>query len=144
PDLANDLESGARLFDRAAQAFGKKQFERLRAVAAALRGTEPLPARVAPAFTDEVAEILRANPLRDLVTRGPQFSVLVERPRALTGSWYEFFPRSTGGRDSGGNPVHGTFATATAELPRIAAMGFDVVYLPPIHPIGRVNRKGRN
>ncbi|WP_280212775.1 alpha-1,4-glucan--maltose-1-phosphate maltosyltransferase [Nocardia cyriacigeorgica] len=143
-DLANDLELGARLFDRAAQAVPKKQFERLRAVAAALRGDEQLPARVAPAFTDEVAEILRATPLRDLVTRGPQHTVLVERQRALCGAWYEFFPRSTGGRDAEGAPVHGTFATAAKELPRIAGMGFDVVYLPPIHPIGTVNRKGRN
>ncbi|WP_280440312.1 alpha-1,4-glucan--maltose-1-phosphate maltosyltransferase, partial [Nocardia cyriacigeorgica] len=69
---------------------------------------------------------------------------LVERQRALYGAWYEFFPRSTGGRDAEGTPVHGTFATAAKELPRIAGMGFDVVYLPPIHPIGTVNRKGRN
>ncbi|MEU7768870.1 maltotransferase domain-containing protein [Nocardia sp. NPDC049190] len=143
-DLANDLELGARLFDRAAQAVPKKQFERLRAVAAALRSAEQLPARVAPAFTDEIAEILRTTPLRDLVTRGPQHTVQVERHRALCGSWYEFFPRSTGGRDATGTPIHGTFATAAKELPRIAAMGFDVVYLPPIHPIGEVNRKGRN
>ena len=54
------------------------------------------------------------------------------------------FPRSTGGWDADGNPVHGTFATAAAALPRIAQMGFDVVYLPPIHPIGKVHRKGRN
>ncbi|WP_370012366.1 alpha-1,4-glucan--maltose-1-phosphate maltosyltransferase [Nocardia cyriacigeorgica] len=143
-DLANDLETGARLFDRAAQAVPKKQFERLRAVAAALRSDEQLPARVAPAFTDEVAEILRVTPLRDLVTRGPQHTVLVERQRALYGAWYEFFPRSTGGRDADGKPVHGSFATAAKDLPRIAGMGFDVVYLPPIHPIGEVNRKGRN
>ncbi|MGK8509207.1 maltotransferase domain-containing protein [Nocardia asiatica] len=143
-DLANDLELGARLFDRAAQAVPKRQFERLRAVATALRGDDQLPARVAPAFTEDVAEILRATPLRDLVTRGPQHTVLVERHRALYGSWYEFFPRSTGGRDATGKPVHGTFATAAKELPRIAGMGFDVVYLPPVHPIGEVNRKGRN
>ncbi|NEW42566.1 DUF3416 domain-containing protein [Nocardia cyriacigeorgica] len=143
-DLANDLELGAQLFDRAAQAVPKKQFERLRAVAAALRSEEQLPARVAPAFTDDVADILRATPLRDLVTRGPQHTVLVERQRALYGAWYEFFPRSTGGRNAEGHPVHGSFATATKDLPRIAAMGFDVVYLPPIHPIGAVNRKGRN
>ncbi|MGW4330931.1 maltotransferase domain-containing protein [Nocardia sp. NPDC004573] len=143
-DLANDLELGARLFERAAQAVAKKQFQRLRAVAAALRSDEQLPARVAPAFTGEVAEILRATPLRDLVTRGPQHTVQVERHRALYGSWYEFFPRSTGGRDAAGKPVHGTFATAAEELPRIAGMGFDVVYLPPIHPIGEINRKGRN
>ncbi|MGF6887757.1 starch synthase (maltosyl-transferring) [Nocardia sp. GAS34] len=144
-DLANDLELGAQLFDRAAQAVPKAQWERLRAAAAALRDTEAqLPARVAPAFGAEVGEILRETPLRELLTRGPQFSVLVERHRALCGSWYEFFPRSTGGWDAEGVPVHGTFATAAKELQRIAAMGFDVVYLPPIHPIGRINRKGRN
>ncbi len=143
-DLANDLELGARLFERAAQAVPKKQFERLRAAATALRADEQLPARVAPAFSAEVAAILRDTPLRDMVTRGPQHSVLVERQRALYGSWYEFFPRSTGGRDAVGNPIHGNFATAAKELPRIAGMGFDVVYLPPIHPIGAINRKGRN
>ncbi|MFI7194464.1 maltotransferase domain-containing protein [Nocardia nova] len=143
-DLANDLEIGARLFERAAQAVPKRQWEKLRAAAAALRSDAQLPARVAPAFSAEVAEILRETPLRDLVTRGPVHTVLVERRRALVGSWYEFFPRSTGGWDVDGNPVHGTFATATKELPRIAAMGFDVVYLPPIHPIGTVNRKGPN
>ncbi|MFX0574353.1 maltotransferase domain-containing protein [Nocardia nepalensis] len=143
-DLDNDLELGARLFERAAQALPKKQFERLRAAAAALRSDEQLPARVAPAFGSEVAEILRATPLRDIVTRGPQHTVQVERQRALYGSWYEFFPRSTGGRDAMGNPIHGNFATAAKELPRIAGMGFDVIYLPPIHPIGEINRKGRN
>ncbi|MFC8047296.1 maltotransferase domain-containing protein [Nocardia sp. NPDC057353] len=143
-DLANDLEIGARLFDRAAQAVPKKQFEKLRAVAAALRSDAQLPARVAPAFATDIAEILRASPLRELVTRGPQHTVHVERRRALYGAWYEFFPRSTGGRDADGNPVHGTFKTAAKELQRIAAMGFDVVYLPPVHPIGEVNRKGPN
>ena len=68
----------------------------------------------------------------------------VDRPLARFGSWYEMFPRSTGGWDAKGKPVHGTFATAAAALPRIAQMGFDVVYLPPIHPIGKVHRKGRN
>ncbi|UFS95739.1 alpha-1,4-glucan--maltose-1-phosphate maltosyltransferase [Nocardia huaxiensis] len=143
-DLANDLEIGARLLDRAAQAVPKKQWEVLRAAAVALRGDAQLPARVAPAFSAEVSEILRATPLRELVTGGPQHTVLVERQRALYGAWYEFFPRSTGGWDADGKPVHGTFATATEDLPRIAAMGFDVVYLPPVHPIGKVNRKGRN
>src|SRR5690606_15982037 len=143
-DLANDLEIGARLFERLAQTVRKAEFEKLRAAATALRGDDQLPARVAPAFSAEIAEILRNQPLRELVTRGPAHHVLVERTRALFGSWYEFFPRSTGGRDADGNPVHGTFATAAAELPRIAGMGFDVVYLPPIHPIGEVNRKGPN
>ena len=59
-------------------------------------------------------------------------------------SWYELFPRSTGGRDKNGKPVHGSFSTTEKELKRIADMGFDVVYFPPIHPIGEVNRKGRD
>ncbi|WP_067701845.1 alpha-1,4-glucan--maltose-1-phosphate maltosyltransferase [Nocardia jejuensis] len=143
-DLANDLEIGARLLERAAQAVPKKQWETLHSAAQALRSDAQLPARVGPAFGAAVSEILRETPLRELVTQGPQFTVLVERQRALFGAWYEFFPRSTGGRDANGDPVHGTFATAAADLPRIAAMGFDVVYLPPVHPIGRVNRKGRN
>ncbi|MCX4092004.1 alpha-1,4-glucan--maltose-1-phosphate maltosyltransferase [Nocardia sp. alder85J] len=143
-DLDNDLELGARLLERAAQAAPKQQWQRLRAAAAALRGDAQLPARVAPAFSAEVAEILRDRPVREMVTRGRQHTVLVQRRRALYGAWYEFFPRSTGGWDAAGNPVHGSFVTAAKELPRIAAMGFDVVYLPPIHPIGEVNRKGPN
>jgi starch synthase (maltosyl-transferring) len=91
-----------------------------------------------------VIQLLTIDPLRDLITRGASYKVWVDRPRALFSSWYEFFPRSTGGWDDYGNPVHGTFATAARELDRIAGMGFDVVYLPPIHPIGEVNRKGPN
>jgi len=66
----------------------------------------------------------------------------VERPRAAVGAWYSVFPRSTGGYDATGSPRHGTLATTAADLPRVAALGFDVVHLTPIHPIGRVGRKG--
>ncbi|MFK4804199.1 alpha-1,4-glucan--maltose-1-phosphate maltosyltransferase, partial [Streptomyces sp. MPA0124] len=79
-------------------------------------------------------------PLRDLVTSSEPLPLLVERERALYGAWYEFFPRSEGTPDR----PHGTFRTAARRLPAIAAMGFDVVYLPPIHPIGTTHRKGRN
>jgi starch synthase (maltosyl-transferring) len=91
-----------------------------------------------------VTEQLEEYPLRDLITRGDQHGVWVDRPEARFSAWYEMFPRSTGGWDKKGKPVHGTFATAAKALPRIAKMGFDVVYLPPIHPIGKVHRKGRN
>src|SRR5204863_7962461 len=66
------------------------------------------------------------------------------RRGALLGSWYEFFPRSTGGVGETGQPIHGSFHTAAKDLDRIAAMGFDVVYLAPIHPIGTAHRKGAN
>ena len=73
-------------------------------------------------------------------THEPPLRVIVERERARLGAWYELFPRST-------SPVpgrHGTFQTTEARLPYVANMGFDVVYLPPIHPIGRAFRKGPN
>jgi starch synthase (maltosyl-transferring) len=145
-ELANDLESGALLLDRATERFaddGEKKM--LTAAAAALRDTAlPLPARIAEALSEPVQRYMWANPLRDLVSRGKKYRMWVDRPRALYGSWYEFFPRSTGGVDDSGKPVHGTFQTATKELDRVAGMGFDVVYLPPVHPIGAVNRKGPN
>ena len=100
--------------------------------------------RAGAALSSDVTELLEQYPLRELVTRGEQYGVWVDRPLARFSAWYEIFPRSTGGWDAKGNPVHGTFATATKALPRIAKMGFDVVYLPPIHPIGKVHRKGRN
>ncbi|MBC7633716.1 alpha-1,4-glucan--maltose-1-phosphate maltosyltransferase, partial [Aeromicrobium sp.] len=145
-ELANDLELGARLLDEvAARRDRRHERPQLEGAAAALRAADlPLGARVGPAMSDAVQLVMRTHPVRELLTKGPTRRVWVDRERAAYGSWYEFFPRSTGGLDSKGKPVHGTFATATAELDRVADMGFDVVYLPPIHPIGRVNRKGPN
>ncbi|HEY0636274.1 MAG TPA: alpha-1,4-glucan--maltose-1-phosphate maltosyltransferase [Pseudonocardiaceae bacterium] len=145
-ELANDLESGARLLEWAARRPSQRANRTLLAGAVtALRDERAtLSTRVGPALTEEIGRLLHADPLRELVTRGTTHRVWVDRRRALYGSWYEFFPRSTGGWDSTGRAVHGTFTTAAKELERVAAMGFDVVYLPPIHPIGEVNRKGRN
>ncbi|HEU0089947.1 MAG TPA: alpha-1,4-glucan--maltose-1-phosphate maltosyltransferase [Pseudonocardiaceae bacterium] len=145
-ELENDLEVGARLLERAIRRPASPAAEAVLADAvAALRATGgTLAERVAPALAVPVTRILQADPIRDLITQGQPHKVWVDRRRALFSSWYEFFPRSTGGWDTQGNPRHGTFATATRELDRIAGMGFDVVYLPPIHPIGEVNRKGAN
>lgn len=143
-ELSNDLLIGAELFDRAAAVVPPARREPVLAAAAALRTSgDPVP-RAAPALSAEVGELLDRYPLRELVTAGQDHQLWVDRPLARRGAWYEMFPRSTGGWDADGRPVHGTFATAAAALPRIAEMGFDVVYLPPVHPIGRVHRKGRN
>jgi starch synthase (maltosyl-transferring) len=96
------------------------------------------------ALSPEVRRIMHEFPVRELITKGKPRKLWVDRKRAAFGSWYEMFPRSTGGVDADGHAVHGTFTTAAAALDRVARMGFDVVYLPPIHPIGRVNRKGPN
>jgi starch synthase (maltosyl-transferring) len=143
-ELANDLEEGARLLDRVAAEASDEWRGRVTDAAAALRDTSrELTARVAPALATGLQEYLHEHPVRELVTGGPRYEVWVDRPRALYGSWYEFFPRSTG-PVVGGNPTHGTFTTSGDRLPAIAELGFDVVYLPPIHPIGKVNRKGPN
>ncbi|BBZ68199.1 alpha-1,4-glucan:maltose-1-phosphate maltosyltransferase [Mycolicibacterium insubricum] len=143
-ELDNDLLVGATLLDRAAAGVPRGSREPLLAAATALRTPGDPYTRSALALSEQVAELLRRHPLRELVTRGKRFGVWVDRPAARFSAWYEMFPRSTGGRDDAGNPVHGSFATAAAALERVAQMGFDVVYLPPIHPIGKVHRKGRN
>ncbi|MBT0568241.1 maltotransferase domain-containing protein [Williamsia sp. CHRR-6] len=143
-ELANDIETGARLLERAAEGVPASSVGLVRDAVDALRSDRDLAVRVRPALAPEMVTLLTDHPLRELITRSRAHRVWVDRTRALFGSWYELFPRSTGGWDNEGHPVHGTFLTAAGELPRIAEMGFDVVYLPPIHPIGRVNRKGRN
>ncbi|GAA3315231.1 hypothetical protein GCM10020219_031170 [Nonomuraea dietziae] len=118
----------------------------LLAVASTLRDDALDPrARLSIAQLPETTALLEAHPLRDLLTRSKQQKVRVERRRALFGSWYEFFPRSEGAIvDGEGVSKSGNFQTAAKRLPAIARMGFDVVYLPPIHPIGTTFRKGRN
>ncbi|MEU5159749.1 alpha-1,4-glucan--maltose-1-phosphate maltosyltransferase [Streptomyces sp. NPDC020875] len=139
------LEEGARLYERAAGGVPKRDGrEAVLAVADALRdgGREPR-ARLAAARAPEVTAVLARHPLRELVSLSRPLPLLVERRRALFGSWYELFPRSEGAVLAPGRPpVSGTFRTAAERLPAIAAMGFDVVYLPPVHPIGTTHRKG--
>jgi starch synthase (maltosyl-transferring) len=143
-ELSNDLIIGARLLERAATGLPRARRDPLIEAAEILRKPGDPFTRAGAALSDEVTELLAQYPLRDQITRGEQYGVWVDRPEARFSAWYELFPRSTGGWDKKGNPVHGTFATAAKALPRIAKMGFDVVYLPPIHPIGKVHRKGRN
>ncbi len=101
--------------------------------------------RLAATLEPDVHAVLEQYPLRDLVSPVGPFALVVERERALYGSWYEMFPRSEGAvRRPDGSWQSGTFATAAERLEAVAEMGFDVVYLPPIHPIGRAFRKGPN
>lgn len=142
------LEEGALLYERAAAGVPKSRGRRdtILAAADALRDTaRPAAARLAAALTPDVDHVLARHPLREFVSSSEQLPLLVERERALYGSWYEFFPRSEGAIVETGKPtVSGTFRTAARRLPAIAAMGFDVVYLPPVHPIGSTFRKGPN
>ncbi|MCE3031200.1 alpha-1,4-glucan--maltose-1-phosphate maltosyltransferase [Streptomyces sp. CMSTAAHL-2] len=133
------LEEGARLYERAAAGVPKAHRRTVLDAAAALRDEDrPAAWRLAEALRPPVREVLDRYPLRELVTASDPLPLLVERERALYGSWYEFFPRSEGTAEK----PHGTFRTAARRLRPIAEMGFDVVYLPPIHPIGGTFRKG--
>jgi len=146
-DVELMLEEGARVLERAAGASRPATGRRaLVDAATALRDTtRPVPARLAAADDPAVVATLTAQPLRDFVSSSDRMPLWVDRERALFGSWYEFFPRSEGAApDADGVLRSGTFRTAAARLPAVAAMGFDVVYLPPIHPIGTTNRKGPN
>ncbi|MGZ3113826.1 alpha-1,4-glucan--maltose-1-phosphate maltosyltransferase [Streptomyces sp. H62] len=136
------LEEGAELYRRAAAGVPKDAGRDavLAAATALLDDTLPVATRLAAALTPQVDAVLARHPLRELVTSSDPLPLLVERERALYGAWYEFFPRSEGTPER----PHGTFRTAARRLPAIAAMGFDVVYLPPVHPIGTTHRKGRN
>ena len=101
--------------------------------------------RMTAVADSRVRAALSERPLKSLVTISMPLGIRVERTRAAVGSWYEFFPRSEGAKQmKNGSWKSGTFRTAARRLPAIAGMGFDVVYLPPIHPIGTSFRKGPN
>ena len=143
-DVELMLEEGARLFERAGRKGPKHPGRELMLeTSRSLRdASRPGEARFATAVAPAVTAVAIEYPLRDLVTRSKKFPLFVQRERALYSSWYEFFPRSEGA--TANPPRSGTFRTAQERLPAVAAMGFDVVYLPPVHPIGTTARKGKN
>jgi starch synthase (maltosyl-transferring) len=146
-DTALVFTEGAALLERAAAGVPKDEGRPVVLTAVdALRDTTLSDAtRLAAALAPEVTAALHRHPLREPVSASPPHALQVERPRALFGSWYEMFPRSEGAVvPEEGTPVPGTLRTAAERLPALAAMGFDVVYLPPVHPIGESFRKGPN
>ncbi len=143
------LEDGARLLERAADDPNREaaDTDHLRDAAVGLRDAgRPPGARLAAGTSEAVVAALARRPLRDLVTPSAPLPLRVERERALVGAWYSFAPRSEGASydEATGTWTSGTLATAARRLDDIAAMGFDVAYLLPIHPIGTTHRKGPN
>jgi starch synthase (maltosyl-transferring) len=92
------------------------------------------------AMSSELHQIFKKYPIRFIENKSKELQVYVDRKKALFSTWYEFFPRSASPEEG----KHGTFKDCERLLPRVAAMGFDTLYFPPIHPIGEVNRKGKN
>ncbi len=132
-DLESELEEGAVLIEDAAERLRATDRAVVDEAVRALRVPGPVAVRAAAAMAPAVAEALARGTERRERERSRTYQVDVDRERARVGAWYELFPRSFGG-----------FAGVQEQLPRLAELGFDVVYLPPIHPIGVTHRKGRN
>jgi len=142
-DVSVELLAGAELMEEAAERAKGKDAARLKEWAQQVRsgGPDTLEQRIGLALGDEVAGMMDRHPDRRLAARfGRELRVVVDPVLARTGAWYEMFPRSCPGKSG----PHGTFRDVEGYLQRIAEMGFDVLYFPPIHPIGNAFRKGKN
>jgi starch synthase (maltosyl-transferring) len=140
-DVAVDLLAGAEIVEREAERAGPEAAAQMMKLAGRLKDAARPDRAVSAALGDEAATLMRRYPGPEFATRPDrELEVRVDRPRARFSTWYERFPRSC----SPDAERSGTFRDLEALLPEIARMGFDVIYLPPIHPIGRTSRKGRN
>ncbi len=137
-DVAVDLLIGAALVGRAAERATGDDRQHLKRCEERLRSDEARQQALAMVDDEALVELMsRWSRPEAPVVRGPELRVTVNRPRAAFSAWYEMFPRS-----AADEPRHGTFKDVEKRLPYVAEMGFDVLYLPPIHPIGRSHRKG--
>ncbi len=140
-DVRSELLEGAEILRRLASFLRGDAGKRIKEASLKLRDTTlSLEERLRIAFADDVLETVRVPLLPGDATRLETLQLIVDRQEAGFSAWYELFPRSQGKVPG----QHGTFADTAARLPEIAAMGFDVIYLPPIHPIGVTHRKGKN
>ena len=139
-ELEPELVLGAQLVAAAARRAGGQDAERLKAWAARLRRARPED-HAELATSEELAALMTRHPDRRRgASTSPEFRLAVDRERARSGAWYELFPRSASSEPG----RHGTLRDVADLVPDLAARGFDVLYLPPIHPIGRSKRKGPN
>ena len=142
-EISVDLLVGVALAEAAAKRARGADRRKLLVFARSIRPgeTRGVPECAAAALDGKLGALADRYPDRTLVTRyGRELPVVVDRERARFSAWYELFPRSCSAEPG----RHGTFKDVEERLPYVASMGFDVLYLPPIHPIGRTNRKGRN
>jgi starch synthase (maltosyl-transferring) len=142
-DVSVDLLEGADIILKSAALAAPEDADRLKGKARVLQAeNRSFAERIQTALDSELTYLMALNPDRTYLTRYSKIlEIRVEPGKARFSSWYEMFPRSCADDDPN---RHGTFDDCIKRLPYLAKMGFDVLYLPPIHPIGRTNRKGRN
>jgi starch synthase (maltosyl-transferring) len=140
-ELEVQMQIGLQSIRAAAARAGARDRRKLQAFVATLESDAPVADKVEDVASEDLLALMWRNAERKFVTRyDRELLIEVDRPRAAYSTWYELFPRSTAAEAG----KHGTFRDVEAQIPRIARMGFDVLYLPPIHPIGKTFRKGRN
>ena len=141
-DVSVELLAGAALVEEARARAGGEDAKQLQRWARALRSKQQdLAQRISRALDEELAELVNKYPDRRLATAyDKELAVVVDREKSRFSAWYEIFPRSCASAPG----RHGTFKDCERRLPYVASMGFDVLYLPPIHPIARTHRKGKN
>ena len=138
--VKSELLEGAEYVKAVIKLADKSEAAYLKTVAKYFTSEKDYDKAVTEAMSPELAAIFKKYPIRLIENKSAELSVYVDRKKALFSTWYEFFPRSASETDG----QHGTFKDCEKLLQRVADMGFDTLYFPPIHPIGEVNRKGKN
>jgi starch synthase (maltosyl-transferring) len=140
-ELRVQLLIGLGYMRAAAERAGTRDKRRLDAFIAALESDDSIAEKIEDLWSEDLLALMWRNAERKFITRyHSELLIEVDRPRSAFSTWYELFPRSAATEPG----RHGTFADVEAQLPRIARMGFDILYMPPIHPIGETFRKGKN
>ncbi|MFY9243512.1 MAG: alpha-1,4-glucan--maltose-1-phosphate maltosyltransferase [Polaribacter sp.] len=136
----SELLEGAELLENIVDKVSKDEKDYLNFLIQIFRNTESYGEAVKEATSRKLHIIFKKHPEKLLTQTSNEYQVYVDRKKARFSTWYEFFPRSASEQEG----KHGTFNDCHRLLPRVAQMGFDTLYFPPIHPIGEVNRKGKN
>ncbi|MBT8394108.1 MAG: alpha-1,4-glucan--maltose-1-phosphate maltosyltransferase [Flavobacteriaceae bacterium] len=136
----SELLEGIEFLKTISKKANKTEKEHLLRLIKLFEDSENYDEAIKEAVSEKLHNIFLKYPAKILANTSKEYKVYVDRLKARFSTWYEFFPRSASENEG----VHGTFKDCERLLPRITKMGFDIVYLPPIHPIGEVNRKGKN
>ncbi|MBX9808114.1 MAG: DUF3416 domain-containing protein, partial [Flavobacteriaceae bacterium] len=138
--VKSELLEGAEYVKAVQQFANAQEKEYLEKIASYFTDESDYDKAIQEATSPYLHQIFKKYPIRFLENKSLELQVYVDRKKALFSTWYEFFPRSASAEEG----KHGTFKDCERLLPRVASMGFDTLYFPPIHPIGEVNRKGKN
>ncbi|HYH08948.1 MAG TPA: alpha-1,4-glucan--maltose-1-phosphate maltosyltransferase [Thermoanaerobaculia bacterium] len=140
-ELDVQLRIGLEHIRAAAARANARDKRKLQGFIETLESGDTVKDKIADLWSQDLLDLMWRNAERRFATRyGHELQIEVDRPKAAYSTWYELFPRSTASQPG----KHGTFLDVEAQLPRIARMGFDILYMPPIHPIGVNFRKGKN